>query len=63
TSIGSNNISRLTRHFLWKCMYDIYRVGYFWDHIPNMDSLGQCTICHVPESLEHIMLECTASGQ
>ncbi|KAJ7486935.1 hypothetical protein FB451DRAFT_1026252 [Mycena latifolia] len=25
--------------------------------------LGQCSTCRVPESLEHIMLECYASGQ
>ncbi|KAJ6521679.1 hypothetical protein DFH09DRAFT_1097664 [Mycena vulgaris] len=53
----------LTRNFLWKCMHNIYRVGSFWDHIPNLEMLGQCPFCRVPESLEHIMLECDAPDQ
>ncbi|KAJ7859236.1 hypothetical protein B0H13DRAFT_2237527 [Mycena leptocephala] len=63
TSIRSNNIHRLTRNFLWKCMHDIFHVGPFWEHVPNLEILGQCQTCGVPESLEHIMLECDASGQ
>ncbi|KAJ7654762.1 hypothetical protein B0H17DRAFT_956843, partial [Mycena rosella] len=35
----------------------------FWDHVPNMENFGQCSFCRVPESLEHIMLECNAPGQ
>jgi hypothetical protein len=62
SSIRSNTIHRLTRNFLWKCIHDIYRVGYFWDHIPNCEIFGQCHTCRVPETLEHIMLECLAPG-
>ncbi|KAJ6602576.1 hypothetical protein DFH09DRAFT_899479 [Mycena vulgaris] len=63
TLIRSRNIYRLTQNFLWKCMHNIYRVGSFWDHIPNLEMLGQCPFCRVPKSLEHIMLECDAPGQ
>ncbi|KAJ6548519.1 hypothetical protein B0H19DRAFT_952917 [Mycena capillaripes] len=63
TSIRSSNMHRMTRNFLWKSMHNIYRVGLFWDHIPNLELLGQCSTCQVPESLEHIMLECNAPGQ
>ncbi|KAJ7815144.1 hypothetical protein B0H13DRAFT_1664210 [Mycena leptocephala] len=56
-SIRSNNIHRLTRNFLWKSLHDTYHVGFFWDHVPNMEILGQCSTCRMPESLEHIMLE------
>ncbi|KAJ7828294.1 hypothetical protein B0H13DRAFT_1656408 [Mycena leptocephala] len=62
-SIRSNNIHRLTRNFLWKSLHDTYHVGFFWDHVPNMEILGQCSTCRMPESLEHIMLECNAPGQ
>ncbi|KAJ7820478.1 hypothetical protein B0H13DRAFT_1614032 [Mycena leptocephala] len=62
-SIRSNNIHRLTRNFLWKSLHDAYHVGFFWDHVPNMEILGQCSTCRMPESLEHIMLECNAPGQ
>ncbi|KAJ7624164.1 hypothetical protein B0H17DRAFT_963932, partial [Mycena rosella] len=48
--------------FLWKCLQH-YRVGSFWEYIPNLEILGQCPTCRVPESLEHIMLECDAPGQ
>ncbi|KAJ6553254.1 hypothetical protein B0H19DRAFT_949866, partial [Mycena capillaripes] len=30
---------------------------------PNLEMLGQCQTCQVPESLEHIMLECDSPGQ
>ncbi|KAJ7861304.1 hypothetical protein B0H13DRAFT_2237295 [Mycena leptocephala] len=63
TSIRSNNIHCLTRNFLWKCMHDIFHIGPYWEHVPNLEILGQCQTCGAPESLEHIMLECDASGQ
>ncbi|KAJ7822927.1 hypothetical protein B0H13DRAFT_2447014 [Mycena leptocephala] len=63
TLIRSKNINRLARNFLWKSMHKIYRVGSFWDHIPNLEIFGRCPICQVPELLEHIMLECEAPGQ
>ncbi|KAJ7226178.1 hypothetical protein C8J57DRAFT_1093494, partial [Mycena rebaudengoi] len=62
-SLRSSNILRLTRNFLWKCMHNIIHVGSFWDHVPNLEILGQCPVCGVPESLEHILLECSAAGQ
>ncbi|KAF8140910.1 hypothetical protein K438DRAFT_1636758 [Mycena galopus ATCC 62051] len=63
TSIRSTNIHRLTRNFLWKCIHNIYRVGSFWEHIPDLELIGQCPTCRVTESLEHILLECGAPGQ
>ncbi|KAJ7772665.1 hypothetical protein DFH07DRAFT_733919 [Mycena maculata] len=62
-SLRSNNISRQSCNFLWKSLHDIYRVRFFWDHMPNLEHLVQCPTCEVPESLEHIMLECDAPGQ
>ena len=63
TSLRSRNLTRLSRNFLWKCLHDIYCVGFFWEHMPNLENLSQCPTCKVPESLEHIMLECNAAGQ
>ncbi|KAJ7937840.1 hypothetical protein B0H13DRAFT_1588246, partial [Mycena leptocephala] len=62
-SLRSSNILRLTRNSLWKNMHNIFHVGPFWDHVPNLEILGQCPVCAVPELLEHIMLECSAAGQ
>ncbi|KAJ6553279.1 hypothetical protein B0H19DRAFT_1211046 [Mycena capillaripes] len=58
TSIRSNNIHRLSRNFLWKCVHNIFHVGSYWDHVPNLEMLGQCQTYGVLESLEHIILEC-----
>ncbi|KAJ6460238.1 hypothetical protein C8R45DRAFT_1056146 [Mycena sanguinolenta] len=63
SSIRSANIHRLTRNFLWKCLHNVFHVGEFWDHVPNLEFLGECQTCRVPESMEHILLECNARGQ
>lgn len=62
-SLRSRDIQRITRNFLWKCVHNTFRVGRFWDHIENLEILGQCPNCKVDGSLEHIMLDCDAPGQ
>ncbi|KAJ6490089.1 hypothetical protein C8R45DRAFT_1053237 [Mycena sanguinolenta] len=63
SSIRSANIHRLTRNFLWKCLHNVFHVGEVWDHVPNLEFLGECQTCRVPESMEHILLESNARGQ
>ncbi|KAK6966786.1 hypothetical protein R3P38DRAFT_3337725 [Favolaschia claudopus] len=63
TSIRSTNITRLTRNFLWKCMHDTFHIGTFWDHVQNLEHFGLCTTCQVPETMEHITLDCNAPGK
>ncbi|KAJ6451759.1 hypothetical protein C8R45DRAFT_768959, partial [Mycena sanguinolenta] len=63
SSIRSVNIQRLTRNFLWKCLHNVFHVGEFWGHVPNLEFLGECQTCRVPESMEDILLECNARGQ
>lgn len=63
TSLRSRDIQRITRNFLWKCVHNIFRIGHFWNHIENLEILGQCPSCNADETLEHIMLECDAPGQ
>ncbi|KAJ7437887.1 hypothetical protein B0H11DRAFT_1753262 [Mycena galericulata] len=63
SSIRSTNIHRLTRNFLCKCIHDIYHVGAFWERVPSLKILARCSAYHIPESMEHIMLECEAPGQ
>jgi hypothetical protein len=62
-SIRSTTLQRLTREVFWKCLHSIFRVGEYWDHIPNSEIFGQCNICEVSETLEHITLECDAPEQ
>jgi hypothetical protein len=40
-----------------------FKVGDIWYHIDTHEIRGQCHSCGVPETLEHIALECDASGQ
>jgi hypothetical protein len=62
-SIRSATFQRLTREFFWKCIHNTFRVGDFWSHIETLEIYGRCHACGVPETLEHIALECDASGQ
>jgi hypothetical protein len=62
-SIHSVTLQRLTCEFLWKCKHNTFRVGDFWYHIETLEIYGRCHAFGVPETLEHIALECDASGQ
>lgn len=62
-SIRSVTLQRLTQEFLWKCVHNTFRVGDFWSHIDTLEIRGRCHVCDVPETLEHIALECQAPGQ
>jgi hypothetical protein len=57
-SIRSATLQRLTREFFWKCIHNTFRVGDFWSHIETLEIYGRCHACDVPETLEHIALEC-----
>jgi len=59
-AIRSRTFPVKIRDLLWKCFHNTFRVGEFWDHIENLEKLGECPICKVPETLEHSMLSCSA---
>ncbi|KAJ6489391.1 hypothetical protein DFH09DRAFT_848674, partial [Mycena vulgaris] len=61
-SIRSKNLRRLHRELSWKSIHNIFRVGDFWTHIDNLEVISVCPTCGVPENLEHIAMECDASG-
>ncbi|KAJ3716678.1 hypothetical protein C8R42DRAFT_588198 [Lentinula raphanica] len=44
-------------------MHDAYKVGTYWDQIPGYEQRANCQHCRVPETLEHILLECECPGQ
>ncbi|KAJ7672968.1 hypothetical protein DFH06DRAFT_1266805 [Mycena polygramma] len=62
SSIRSTNLRRLHRELFWKSIHDIFRVGDFWIHIDNLEVIATCKTCGVPETSEHIAMECDASG-
>ncbi|KAJ7778039.1 hypothetical protein DFH07DRAFT_730956 [Mycena maculata] len=61
-SIRSTNLRRLHRELFWRSIHNTFRVGDFWTHIDNLEPTAACPTCSVPESLEHIAMECDASG-
>ncbi len=44
-------------------MHGAYKVGEYWECIPNYEHRGICPHCKVPETMEHILLECQVPGQ
>jgi hypothetical protein len=62
-SARSVTLQCMTREFFWKCIHNTFRVGDFWSHLDTIEIHGQYHTCGVPESLEHLALECNAPGQ
>lgn len=62
-SVRDSLLPRRMRDFWWKALHNALRVGKFWSHIPNCEMRAECGVCGCEESLEHILLECSAPGQ
>ncbi|KAG1772990.1 hypothetical protein EV702DRAFT_1181209 [Suillus placidus] len=66
-AIGESNGATPTseqsiRGFLWKSLHSAYKIGEFWDKILHYENRGKCGLCSLPESMDHILLECDASS-
>jgi ribonuclease HI len=59
----SKDFSRQVQIFLWKNLHKLYKVGPFWDIAPEQEHRGTCPVCQTEESMEHILLDCSAPGQ
>ncbi|TFK83415.1 hypothetical protein K466DRAFT_498518, partial [Polyporus arcularius HHB13444] len=57
------DMSRKIRVFLWKAVHDAYRLGQYWNNIPQCEHRAVCSACGVEESMEHILTDCDAPGQ
>lgn len=55
--IRDRDTPRNIRGFLWKSLHRAYKIGEFWDKIPNYEQRGLCRMCNIPETMEHILLE------
>ena len=53
------DIRRPIQTFLFKAVNGALRVGDFWNNIPTFEHRARCASCNSPESLEHILLECS----
>lgn len=61
--IRHKDIGKKIQYFLWMTTHEAYKVGTYWDHIPDFERRGICNTCRTTESMEHILLECSCSGQ
>ena len=53
------DIRRPVQTFLYKAMHGAFRIGKFWDDIPQYAHRANCAKCNEsPESLEHILFDC-----
>ncbi|KAF8869765.1 hypothetical protein CPB85DRAFT_1262026 [Mucidula mucida] len=57
------NLTKKISNFFWRIMHGAYKVGEYWECIPNYEHRGICPHCKVPETMEHILLECQVPGQ
>ncbi|KAI9058072.1 ribonuclease H-like protein [Trametes sanguinea] len=54
------DVRRKYRMFLWKAIHGVHKIGSYWDNIPGYEHRAMCTTCGVVESMDHILLECSA---
>ncbi|KAJ3709535.1 hypothetical protein C8R42DRAFT_598484 [Lentinula raphanica] len=62
-SIRNRGITKRIQFFLWMTYHDAYKVGNYWEQIPGYEQRANCQYCRVPETMEHILLECSCPGQ
>ncbi|KAI0700490.1 ribonuclease H-like domain-containing protein [Cerioporus squamosus] len=61
--IRDKDFSRKLTEFLWKLAHGAQRVGHYWENIQGYEQRAVCQVCGVEDSMDHILLECDASGQ
>ncbi|EIM86443.1 uncharacterized protein STEHIDRAFT_28039, partial [Stereum hirsutum FP-91666 SS1] len=60
-SIRSKNLTKKERIFLYRTLHNGYKIGKYWDNIPEYEQRGRCSICDgEEESMRHILEECQA---
>ena len=53
------DIRRPVQNFLYKAMHSAFRIGPFWENIPQHADRARCASCNTsPESMEHILIDC-----
>ena len=53
------DIRRPVQTFLYKALHGAFRIGNFWNDIPQYEQRAHCASCNEsPESLDHILIDC-----
>ncbi|KAH7915101.1 ribonuclease H-like protein [Hygrophoropsis aurantiaca] len=63
-NIKNKELTPKLRQFLFKAMHGAFKIGEFWQGIPNFEQRARCPSCNDPtESMEHILTECHQGPQ
>lgn len=57
-SIRHTDVTRKISDFLWNGIHGTQKLGSFWTEIPGYEDRAKCPRCEVPETLEHILMDC-----
>ncbi|KAJ7792615.1 hypothetical protein B0H14DRAFT_2293719, partial [Mycena olivaceomarginata] len=57
------DITRTTRVFHWRTIYQAYKIGEYWRNKPAFEHYVECRHCRVDDSMEHSLVEYDASGR
>jgi hypothetical protein len=60
-SVRSQDISRAQQTFKWQTIHGSYKLGLYWDKIPNYEEQANCPVCGKKENIEHILLKCMSA--
>ncbi|EPS95585.1 hypothetical protein FOMPIDRAFT_48592 [Fomitopsis schrenkii] len=60
--IRHRDIRKSVTDFLWKGIHNAHRIGKFWTKIPGYEDRATCQHCHERDSLNHILIDCSAPG-
>ncbi|EJD46497.1 hypothetical protein AURDEDRAFT_22573, partial [Auricularia subglabra TFB-10046 SS5] len=62
--LGDRALTRQCRYFLWKAIHGVHKTGEYFEKMKMpWKGYAKCPSCGVTESLDHVLLRCTHSGQ
>ncbi|KIK67644.1 hypothetical protein GYMLUDRAFT_155378 [Collybiopsis luxurians FD-317 M1] len=62
-SLRHKDFSRKFRYFIWMTAHNGYKVGEYWENIPECQHRAICRKCGITETMEHILTECEEPGR
>jgi ribonuclease HI len=57
-SIRHKDFRLPVKHFLYKTIHAIHKIGKYWTVIPGYEERGTCRVCGEIETMRHILVEC-----
>ncbi|KNZ73266.1 Ribonuclease H1, partial [Termitomyces sp. J132] len=63
TTIQNHVLTKEACIFLWKTIYNAYKVEKYWKNILDYKYRSMCQVCEKEDSMMHILTQCTATGQ